>query len=933
MEQLGTDFNATGSVMSRAELEEQRRKRGECVTCGRKCFQKKIFKMIPITDHGRVLNGRCLNCHPLDVNDGALPAVSRPATKADLARFTRSQNNLRQSIVVAPSGSSSQPEEQRPSSQRRTTQGDHVHRSSSRSGGRRSASSGVNRSQSRSSRSLRNQPSDGLSVTSEGAQRAPTASRSMDNVRGQDASTTPSTRPSFTRPNSSRSVSAGSYYSAHSRGSSAVSHGSVRSSSHQRQAYGMEQDDTTDGYDEYDDHGQHQQYGQGLSSTEHALLEAQEFARQFADESESGGGDDPIPLLRADSIPPTHASALAYYNQRSSHGADRATSVRSIQSNGSAISRDNSMDRNYEHRPLSNVQRRLSEVSLSARSFERRPSGQSLQSSERRSSAESLSARSYDAGMHRSHHCGGTGASSGIVYQSFDSERSLDSNASFGEEAEHIEYQVQVPQNLSTNEIALTNSNEEVGSYASSRSSGDPEKHPGDASNHSRAAAGSPGGSGRDSGHMQHLRDAGNNVVDILNCMRDYPDYPDVQAIGLRTISDLDLSEEDSAMLANIGAIQVVAGAMERYHDDLDLQIYGCRTIWNISGSPENQRVLVEGGALDVLQRTMAHHVFNTDLQEQALAVVANIAAVEDNLGPLLDAGAVERLVEAMNKHAGNADVQVKGCLALANLASHSSAPKQQLVEAGGGSAVVISMVMHPSNPELQEKALRALRNLSANCDHNRIELTNIGGIDAIISAMQVHRDDAAVQEVGSWTLSNLAGNADSRVLIGDCGGIDVVVRAMWVHAGKVAVQEWCGRALYALAIDQHNAKMILDVGGISAIVNSMQAHTDSAAIQETGCAVLCGLAFDQPSKIRIVDEEALDAVVLAMVLHGDDAAVNERACRLLLQLSIAENFKAMQASNVGELVRSAAHKFPENCGEPAEELIHVIEGFISDYL
>ena len=662
-------------------------------------------------------------------------------------------------------------------------------------------------------------------------------------------------------------------------------------------------------YDDNDNGQDH--YSQDMTSTEQALLEAQEFARQFADDSESGGADDPIPLLHCGTIPATHASALDYYNQRSNHGGDREIPVRSVHSSSSAVSRDNNFDWNSERR--------------------------SLDSAHRRPSEESLGARSYDGGVRRSFHSSGNNSVESIprerVYREFVSDRSLDSHNSFSEETEHIEYQVQEPQNLSTNEIALTNSNEEVGSYASSRSSADTEQHIGEVSHHSHTVAGSAGGSAMDTPPIQRLRDAGNDVVDLLNCMRNYPDSPDVQAIGLQTISDLDLSEEDSAMLANIGIIQVVAGAMVRFQDDLDMQVYGCRTIWNISGTPENQRILVEGGALNVLQRTMAHFIGDVELQEQALAVVANIAAVEDNLGPLLEAGAVGRLVEAMNRHAGNGDVQVKGCLAMANLASHSSAPKQQLIEAGGGSAIVISMVMHPTNPELQEKALRALRNLSANCDHNRVELTNIGGIDAIISAMQVHRDCAGVQEVGAWTLSNLAGNADSRVLIGDCGGIDVVVRAMWVHADKVSVQEWCARALYALAMDPHNAKMVLDVGGISAIVNAMQAHVDSAAVQETGCAVLCGLAYDQQSKMRIVDEEALDAVVLAMVLHGDDAAVNERACRLLLQLSIAENFKAMQASNVGELVRSAAHKFPESCGEPAEELIHVIEGFISEYL
>lgn len=101
MDQLGTDFHATGSVMTPAQLHEYRSKRGECVTCGRKCFQKKVLRMIPITDHGRVLKGRCLNCNPLDSGDaskqadgGIIPAVSRRATREDLLRFTRSQSNL-----------------------------------------------------------------------------------------------------------------------------------------------------------------------------------------------------------------------------------------------------------------------------------------------------------------------------------------------------------------------------------------------------------------------------------------------------------------------------------------------------------------------------------------------------------------------------------------------------------------------------------------------------------------------------------------------------------------------------------------------------------------------------------------------------------------------------------------------------------------------
>eukprot|EP00549_Striatella_unipunctata_P024048 CAMPEP_0118714284 /NCGR_PEP_ID=MMETSP0800-20121206/26095_1 /TAXON_ID=210618 ORGANISM="Striatella unipunctata, Strain CCMP2910" /NCGR_SAMPLE_ID=MMETSP0800 /ASSEMBLY_ACC=CAM_ASM_000638 /LENGTH=140 /DNA_ID=CAMNT_0006620047 /DNA_START=280 /DNA_END=698 /DNA_ORIENTATION=- len=96
MEQLGKDLTADGSVMTKSELEEQRRKRGECLTCGRKCYHKKLFKMIPITDHGRVLNGRCLKCKPLEPASETvvLPAVARPATQAEQMRFNRSQSQL-----------------------------------------------------------------------------------------------------------------------------------------------------------------------------------------------------------------------------------------------------------------------------------------------------------------------------------------------------------------------------------------------------------------------------------------------------------------------------------------------------------------------------------------------------------------------------------------------------------------------------------------------------------------------------------------------------------------------------------------------------------------------------------------------------------------------------------------------------------------------
>jgi len=431
---------------------------------------------------------------------------------------------------------------------------------------------------------------------------------------------------------------------------------------------------------------------------------------------------------------------------------------------------------------------------------------------------------------------------------------------------------------------------------------------------------------------LDRLHAADGDCAEILAVMTEYPNSPLVQSFALKEISCLHLGPDDQDRLAQLGAMDVMLDAMHAYLDDIELQIHGCRAIWNGSGTPENQIAFVTSGALDIILADMDRFIDEAEVQECAMGTLSNLAAAEENLLAMVEKGTVERVVDAMNKHSENSLVQAKGCSTVTNMSSHLSPLKKDIMDLGGGSAVVICMVMHPDDFDLQEKALRALKNLSSNNDDNKIGLADIGAIDAVITAMQVHRDQPGVQEAGAWTLSNLASNIDNKAVIGDCGGIDVVIRAMWVHSDDGRVQEWCCRALYTLTLDRHNGGMVLQVGGISAVVNAMQAHVDSPSVQEMGCAVLCNLAFDESSKMRIVDEEALDAIVLAMVLFSDDGKVQESACEALLQLAIVENFKSMQASNVGELARSAASKFPENCKDPAEKLLQILDGYCEQY-
>jgi len=57
----------TGVVLSKSEIRKRCKKHGQCKTCETKCFEKHIFKTIPITGND-VLEGQCLRCYPLSAS-------------------------------------------------------------------------------------------------------------------------------------------------------------------------------------------------------------------------------------------------------------------------------------------------------------------------------------------------------------------------------------------------------------------------------------------------------------------------------------------------------------------------------------------------------------------------------------------------------------------------------------------------------------------------------------------------------------------------------------------------------------------------------------------------------------------------------------------------------------------------------------------------
>jgi hypothetical protein len=788
--------------MSRTELEELRKKRGECKTCGRKCFKKKLFKMIPIDEPGTVQNGRCLICHPIDTQNGSVVGQTRKATAADLERFNRSQMNLggsQRSLMSAPLASLP----------RRTTPRAHSTVGSVVGSIDGSISNPRPKLMSRS-QSYLPPSSAGMAEQSRRAPLAPpadsqplplppaTSGRSMPPLSSSSGQNLERDRNGFASGaarfrNSSRSLMAASL-SSHDeeRASSTTGYASTSASASQSRRGG------------YEDRGD--------------LHESVEYANTYEEVLSQRMGSDRS-IHSASSLGDHHPNDLDGFDASPNRGAlNRGGAFQPSPTGGGS-----------------------------------RPVGTQI--------------------------IGG-------------SSRTLSSMSSMEDDTPPKMHSVY----------------EETGDCTVSQSGS------------------SRMGSGVEQEYMHSLQRGAESYADVIMVLREAVSSANVVKQGLEELAQFQLGQEDLETLADVGAPEVIADCLSRHRDNYDVQLWGYGAIWNMSAITRNQLAFVQAGALDSIVAGMEKFIGRDELQEKAIATLSNLGAAGENLPILIDCGAVARIVEAMNNYSEVASVQIKGCSAATNLASHNSPLKSQIMQLGIGGAVVIAMVMHPEDFFLQEKALRALRNLCANSDDNKLELANIGGVDAVISAMQVHRDEVGVQLEGAWTLSNLAGNDANKAVIGDCGGVDVVIRAMWVHSDNVGVQEWCCRALYTLTLDPPNGDVVLEVGGISAIVNAMQAHVDSAAVQEMGCAVLGNLAETKESKMRIVDEEALDAIVLAMVLHADDMQIQERACMVLLRLAVGENYKPMRAANIGELVKTAAQKFPERCQEAATRLTTAFE-------
>jgi len=317
-----------------------------------------------------------------------------------------------------------------------------------------------------------------------------------------------------------------------------------------------------------------------------------------------------------------------------------------------------------------------------------------------------------------------------------------------------------------------------------------------------------------------------------------------------------------------------------------------------------------------ILFSSMILHEDDPSVQEAALTAIQYLCEdCEENQTGFWKLDAIEPVLRAMEHHRNEPIVQESGALVVSMLAGNpNNEDAKSAIGLNGGISVVLQAISaHLENVRVVTSCIRALYTLTLE-DHRNVVvvLETPEAATAILNAMRSHTQNLAVQEMGCATIINLTRESEC---------VDLMIERM--GAGS-ASQSSTPRPPNLHDDDCKEEGTSNDVLGclIETILESIQAHPGSPAIQDLGCTALANVTDSDETKMFIVDMGALDAIVLAMVLHKDDARVQEQICGLLLLLAVRENHRHILAANPIELVKTAAHKFPEECLEPANRLI-----------
>ena len=211
-------------------------------------------------------------------------------------------------------------------------------------------------------------------------------------------------------------------------------------------------------------------------------------------------------------------------------------------------------------------------------------------------------------------------------------------------------------------------------------------------------------------------------IVMVMN-----PDHVKLLETAIRAIRNLTTHEKSSqAEFANNGGVDSVISAMQKHRDVAQIQREGSWSLANLATTIDNREVIGDCGGIDVVVRCLFVHPEDADAVEKSLRALYNLSLDPHNAGIIMEIGGVSAIVQTMQGHTESAAVQEMGCANLASLADRSFDNKLTIVDEEALDAIVMSMVLNSEDAEVQKQACRALNMLCVPDNFQQMLAANI---------------------------------------------------------------------------------------------------------------------------------------------------------------------------------------------------------------
>mmetsp|Transcript_3901 Transcript_3901/g.10209 ORF Transcript_3901/g.10209 Transcript_3901/m.10209 type:complete len:922 (+) Transcript_3901:109-2874(+) len=916
MDYIGSDFSRTGSVIPKSELTAARLKRGECVTCGRKCYKKKLFKMVPIdNEEGKIVNGRCLHCNPLQNkcnNRSNKESSNHSYNSTGSTNFQQSKGNRADdlslsSVVTAECELTNAPHvvDLRVTKQRRNSLSGSFPSSPFPSTLSTHPTSQQNNQHPKNplkidtnyGNKLRSNEDSSAPTLHSKSQQPPSNPSLISNESLQyqlfnddsnyklhaHLSHRPNERGSFhSMASSSGPLDSGSTSSVTAT-SQCIQH-TRRPSSPQNSMNSNSMGSLSNLSSQIEPISNEQLKRAVITlmkaAEQHGLAEAGDTLaatlKDIVDSTNTGISRDDLNI----SIPSTKSEDNHRRTIQKESFLDRG---------GLALERCGRLIYTGSTRTLSS----MSSVDEGDRSF--------IQSAHLQQSLRGMGKSSQTLGSLSIIDGTNEEAITSLATEHSKSKISFENGAHSVHERDHSEYLSRSGLILSSNKTKKTQrlsvSLDMVGKHRivqKIRSENFEET-----SDHDTEIE----------IHLQRLKDYACSSVSI--CAIEVTE-------SLSKLVTLCFGNHGPQLDIYIerGLVEVLVTVMRKYAESSGIQAKACDLLAILGGcngghpSPYTRlrrlKIIAyqEQAGEAILFSSMILHETNPAVQEAALKALRYLCKdCDENQTGFWNLDAIGPVLRALVHHSNEARVQEAGAAVVSMLASNpNNENAKSIIGLNGGILVFIRAIsIHLKNVRVVETCIHALYTLVLDHTQNiMVVLHTLGAIGAILSAMVSHNQSLAIQEVGCNILAKLTAEVEHLDLF-------------FENDKPIANDD-----------DNENDKTnkLLE-SVIETIHDAIQTHSNSSVVQKFGFAALANLIDSNGTKIFVVDMGVLDAIVLAMFLHKDNAEIQQQICDLLLLLAVQENHQHILATNPIGLLKKAAHKFPEECMEPVSQLIY----------